>query len=477
MSFLLNNPTGSNLTGISFSDTLTAMRINSAGAAGGDCVGVGSNSFSAGQTGLLNFSGISMAPNSSCTVSINVTSTTPGVLPNQASGVTSNQNSVPGIPSNIAYLTVIAAPEASKSFNPVSVRPNVPTRLSITLSNPNTTTTLSGVSFTDSYPTSPGAMINSTPASSTLTCTEGSTATKVGGVNGANTLGISAATLAPGGSCTVSANVQSATASATFYTNSTGAISSPDSGPGAAATAQLLVTNNSAPTAVKAFSPATIRINDTSTLTITLSNSNAVAISGAAFSDSYPFGMVNAAVPNFATTCSGGTVTAPSGGDGLTLEGGTIPANGSCTVTADVTSPTAGSFFNTTGPVTTVNAGSGAAATASLWFWLPPAISKTFVTNPIAAGGTSQLRIVVSNPAANIASLTGVSFTDSYPFRSGEYHLRFTGSILHQRIDRHPNRWREQRQHHRPFLGYARGERQLYSHRQRDIGCGRKLSQ
>lgn len=415
VSFLLSNPTGSTLTGVSFSDTLTNMAISTTGVAGGDCVGVGSNSFTAGQTGLITLGGITMAPNSTCTATIGVTSSTTGVHPNQTSGVTSNQNGVPGILSNIAYLTVVGAPQASKSFTPASVRPNVASRLSITVSNPNTTTALTGVSFTDTYPASPGSMINATPASATLTCTGGSSATRVGGTDGGTTLGISAATLEPGGSCTVSANVQSSTASATPYTNSTGVISSPDSGPGSANTAQLLVTNNAVPTSVKAFSPATIKVNETSILTITLANSNAVAITGASFIDDYPYGMINAATPNAATTCAGGTVSAASGGDGLVFQGGTIPANGSCTITVNVTSATAGTFYNTTGPVDTANAGSGAAASATLTVVAPPEISKTFVTNPVSVGGTSQLRIVVSNPAANTTSLTGVSFTDSYP--------------------------------------------------------------
>lgn len=415
VSFLLSNPTGSTLTGVRFSDTLSNMAISTSGVAGGDCVGVGSNSFTAGQTGVVTISGITLAPNSTCTATIGVTSSTTGVHPNQTSGVTSNQNAVPGILSNIAYLTVVGAPEASKSFSPASVRPNVASRLSVTVSNPNTTTTLTGVSFTDSYPTTPGTMRNSTPASATLSCTDGSTATRVGGVDGGTTLGISGATLAPGGSCTVSANVQSAIDSATPYSNSTGVITSPDSGPGTAATAQLLVTNNAVPISTKAFSPTTIKVNDTSTLTITLTNSNATAISGAAFIDTYPYGMINAAVPNAATSCAGGTVSAVAGGDGLTFESGTIPAFGSCTITVAVTSATAGAFYNTTGPVDTANAGSGLAASATLTVVAPPAITKTFVSNPIAAGGTSQLRIVVSNPAANTTSLTGVSFTDSYP--------------------------------------------------------------
>ena len=86
------------------------------------------------------------------------------------------------------------------------------------------------------------------------------------------------------------------------------------------------------PTLGKAFSPATINAGGTSTLTITLSNPNATAASSASLTDTLPSGVVAGAR---STTC-GGTVR-PGGASTVTLTGGSIPANGSCTVTASVT--------------------------------------------------------------------------------------------------------------------------------------------
>src|SRR5439155_5993114 len=97
------------------------------------------------------------------------------------------------------------------------------------------------------------------------------------------------------------------------------------------------------PTIAKAFSPTTVATNATSVLTITLTNPNASAITGAAFTDTYPANLVNTASASGATTCAGGTVTAANGGASVALSGGTIPATGSCTVTVNVTSATAGS--------------------------------------------------------------------------------------------------------------------------------------
>lgn len=117
----------------------------------------------------------------------------------------------------------------------------------------------------------------------------------------------------------------------------------------------------SAPAVAKAFAPASIPAGGTSRLTVTLSNANAEPITGVAFTDTYPAGLVNAAPTNIATTC-GGTPSSTAGS--VSLTGGTIPANGSCTVAIDVTSATPGSYANDipAGAVTSSNAGSNTAA-------------------------------------------------------------------------------------------------------------------
>ena len=123
----------------------------------------------------------------------------------------------------------------------------------------------------------------------------------------------------------------------------------------------------------KSFSPATIGTGSTSTLTVTLTNSNTTAITGAAFTDTYPANLLNTATPGAATTC-GGTVTAAANGTSLALSGGTVPASSSCTVTVSVTANVAGSYLNNTGPVTTTNAGTGTAATATLTVTAAPSL-------------------------------------------------------------------------------------------------------
>ena len=118
----------------------------------------------------------------------------------------------------------------------------------------------------------------------------------------------------------------------------------------------------------KAFAPNSIAYGGTSTLTVTLTNPNPVALTGTAFADTYPGGITNSATPGAATTC-GGTVTAAAWSTSLALTGGTVPANGSCTVSVQVSAIGGGGLVNTIPfrGATSANGGeSGAAASATL---------------------------------------------------------------------------------------------------------------
>jgi mucin-19 len=106
------------------------------------------------------------------------------------------------------------------------------------------------------------------------------------------------------------------------------------------------------------------------------------------------------------TTCPGGTLrnsvnAALTAGDvGIQLNGGSIPASGSCTISVEVFMATAGIYLNTLSPVTTTNAGIGAGgATASVS--ITPAvnlsISKTNGITTLAAGDTTAYTVTLVN--------------------------------------------------------------------------------
>ena len=166
------------------------------------------------------------------------------------------------------------------------------------------------------------------------------------------------------------------------------------------------------PTVAKSFTPQSVGTNDASVLKITLTNPNGAAITGAAFTDTYPSGLVSTATPSTATTC-GGTVTGAANGNSLTLSNGTIPANGSCTVTINATSATAGIYSNSTGTITSTNAVSAAPTSATLTVLNHPTVATSFTPSTVVTNGTSTLTINVTN--SNSAIITGATFTDTYP--------------------------------------------------------------
>jgi len=171
----------------------------------------------------------------------------------------------------------------------------------------------------------------------------------------------------------------------------------------------------------KAFDPSTILENDVSTLTITLSNPNlSIATLTSPLVDTLPLGVVIANPTNAATTCGSGIVTAVVGATTVTLSSGsTIPADGTCTVTVDVTSATSASYLNTldAGALQTDKGINALPASSTLNVSStdgPVALGKAFLPSTIIAGNVSTLTITLFNPFGSDATLNGL-LTDTLP--------------------------------------------------------------
>ena len=416
MTFSISNGSGVARTGLAFADKLFNMQLLN-GAVGGTCTGVVSNAAAGvtGDPGLVVTAGD--VPAGGCTVTFQVTSSTPGVQPNTSSGVTHSADPVAGAPSNTATLTVTPTPSVTKSFVPSSTGVYVSpaaqtlgqnmTRLTISILNPNTTSA-TGATLTDTYPAN---MVNATTPGVTNTC--GGTVTATAGTN---TITLVGGTLPLNSACSIGVNVVSTVAGNYTNTIPAGALTS-SLGPNAnAGTADVQILQP--PLVGKSFSPGSIGIGATSQLMITLTNPNAVSITGAAFTDTYPAGVVNAAVPNPVTSCSPGSATTPATNQ-LVLSGATIPPNSSCNVTVNVTAAAAGSYVNTlaVGAVTSTNAGSNTAAASDTLLVGRPRIDKAFAPNPILPGGVSVLSFTLTN-SSNVA-MTAAAFTDNLPVAPG----------------------------------------------------------
>ncbi len=177
------------------------------------------------------------------------------------------------------------------------------------------------------------------------------------------------------------------------------------------------------PSISKSFSPNPIVAGGTSTLTFTLTNSNTTtALTGISFTDTYPSGMTNGTPLTTGNTCSG-TLTAAAGGNSISLSGGGIAANGSCTITVVVTTSTFGRNTNTSSSVSSTNGGTGNSASASLAvFDAQP--SKSLVTTSesftgvvaaterVAVGEMIRYRLATRIPEG---SFTNVQLRDGIP--------------------------------------------------------------
>jgi serine protease len=156
----------------------------------------------------------------------------------------------------------------------------------------------------------------------------------------------------------------------------TAATSAPaTAGTSASACPAALAITLAAPTITQAFAPASVGQNVASTLTVTLTNTNAFVLTQSNFTENLPVSVTVSATPVPTTTCTGAGLALTNTTGAVTLTGGNIPANGSCTVTMSVQSATAGSYTNTiaANSLTTGPAGANTVpATATLTVTAPP---------------------------------------------------------------------------------------------------------
>src|SRR5262249_40640134 len=109
---------------------------------------------------------LTLAPSASCSFSVDVTSTTSGQKANTTSQITgtftAGENTI-AISGSVASAstTVLSPPTISKSFANPGVAIGGTTTLNFTLTNPNSSTALTGVAFTDNFPA--GLVVAATP--------------------------------------------------------------------------------------------------------------------------------------------------------------------------------------------------------------------------------------------------------------------------------------------------------------------------
>ena len=223
------------------------------------------------------------------------------------------------------------------------------------------------------------------------------------------------------------------------YTNTTSTVTTTNAGTGPTASAQLTVTNGGAGsnplTITKQFTPAAIAPGGVSTITFVINNPDAFAQFGTTFSDTLPSapGRLVIATPNGLTVTGAGCfaaarITAVSDTKVIATNGNVIvPANGTCTVTVNVTTPTNGTYVNPAFTIKSSNIPSGSTSTiindlvvSGNPSILPATINKAFGATSVPLNGVTTLTFTIVNPndgtaGTNVVPLTTYTFTDGFP--------------------------------------------------------------
>ncbi|HEX4956473.1 MAG TPA: hypothetical protein VF017_24055 [Thermoanaerobaculia bacterium] len=342
LTFVIDN-TASALaaSALSFTDNLPAGVVVATPAnASTTCTG-GTLTAVAG-SGTISYTGGSVAAGDSCTVLVNVTATTPGVLVN-TSGVLTSSSGSSGTATD--SLTVNPQPSFAKAFLPDVIPPGGTAVLAFTVGNTGSTVAATGLDFTDNLP---AGMVVASPANASTTC-GGGTLTAAAG---SGVVSYSGGTLPAGASCSVMVDVTSAAVGTSV--NTSGALSS-SLGSSGTATASLAISGSGSIFLTKSFANPAPR-GGLVDLAFTITNPSAAAgLTGIAFTDD-----LTAVVPGLAAVglpladvCGAGSSI--SGTTILTFTGGSLGPGATCSFTVTLSVPLSavpGNFTNTTSVVT-----------------------------------------------------------------------------------------------------------------------------
>lgn len=419
MTVTLTNPNNAQLVGIGFTDNLPThstipegrlLVADPANASTGNCGGalsIAPDRFS------FTFSGGSLAANTSCSLSIDITSNVRDGLTNTipVDAVTST-NGASNPLSAVATLNNIPGAVVVKKFLTNPMGTGAQTTMQISIQNV-ASFALTQVGLLDILP------VGLVPATEGLSTSEQS---QCGGTmaydSGTRRLTLTRGAIGAASTCTIQVAVTSSSAGTYQNCIQAGALTNTEGATNDLACDTLTVANTvNPPSITKSFLTDPVIVGATSPLQFTITNPNSTILTGIGFTDLLPVGLGVASPPN-TSQCNGtltATVDVDTSRDLITLTGGSIAANSSCTVTVGTKAAVGGEYANVTGNVISTEGGLGNTASDGLTVIAPPLIVKAFIADEITRGATSRLTFTITNPAENTVSLTGVSFSDTFP--------------------------------------------------------------
>ena len=284
-------------------------------------------------------------------------------------------------------LSVLAVPPAwatlqapTIALTPATIAGADEFELEITLRNQPPPGNLSNIAFNYTYPAN---VFNTTTPTPDTTCTGGTASAAPGG----NSLSLSGASIAGGNACTVTVMLRSCVQGSYSIGGFTATSSS---GNPTAGTATLTVTSNSpaiASTSTVTANPTSVPADGTTGATITVTARNVCG-----------------------TGAPGKTITLGQGAGSSSITPASVVTNASGVATFTVTTTTPETVTYT---ATDVTDSVVLTQTATVTFFPPPVVAKSFSPSSIIAGQSSTLSVTVTN--LNTFAIAGLAFTDSYP--------------------------------------------------------------
>ena len=431
--FTIDNGSGTPVINMAFTDVLPVvpgpMTIADPANASTTCdLGV-SGSLSAPDGGsTITLSDAAVGVFSSCTVTVDVTASTPGVHTNPAVTLSSSAGSGMSLPVDLTVVTTL--PGFSKSFSPSSVSLGERSTLTFLIDNGLNASRVGDLQFTDALP---AGMVVADPANAASDCVSASAPdTTVSAVPGSSEIDLDAngstffpgfEVLPAGATCTVTVDVT--TVGAGSLDNVTNDLLADFTSAGKASdTLDVTIT----PLALtKSFVDDPVPPGGLATLEFTITNFDRnFPATGVSFTDD-----LSTLVPplpglvfgsEFINDC--GPMVTGLGGTTLGFSGGTIPAEGTCTIRVDLAIPpgaTPGGYVNTTSAVSGNVDGSpvvGNMASETLFVEPTPVLTKEFLEvgtlNPdpvVQPGDDVVLRFTVTNTSTT-SGATDIAFLD-----------------------------------------------------------------
>ncbi|RBP51004.1 beta strand repeat-containing protein [Arenicella xantha] len=422
LQFTLSNPSGLPATDLAFSNTLpVGLTIADPAIANHNCGASALFTATSGSNSITFFGG-SLAPGETCTATVNVVSNAtpvsgaPVIHTNQPSQLTSTNSSATA--TNADLNVTAERPGFSKIFSPSTIAPGQTSQLTFTIDNSANQSNIATLSFTDDLPT--GLVISENTLATTDCGTELIPPTLTAVPNSssivffANSFYPNFAALDAGQTCEVSLEVKAEAAGEYNTISSDLSAGGQTSGK---ASASLSVPRQFL---AKSFLDDPVAPGGSVDLAFTLTNltRNATA-TNIAFTDDLNAALSGLTYSTLKSNSCGGSVSG-LGTTAITLNGGALPAESSCTIVTTLNVPTgaaSGLYPSTTSAASVLLDGSpftSNTASDRLEISTAPKVTMSFSPQTIRASDSTTLSYTVTNNSTT-SSATDISFSTEFP--------------------------------------------------------------